>query len=263
MPSNAPARFDRIAANFATSEVHRTSPTMHHLHALLDLPPGAAVCDVACGAGHLALSFAERAGRIVAVDPAPNMLAVCARMAAERDVPLETVLAHAETIPLPTGTFHAVLSRLAPHHFADIEAAVREMARLARPGGWVAVIDLEGHPDPDIDAFNHFIEVLHDPTHVRSYTAQRWRELFEGAGLTVEVLEPRQRESVSGVPVKRWCEIASSGVAAEEAIRAALRAAPPHYLEELDIREVDGEFYIPVRTVLIAGRRLREDIPCQ
>jgi ubiquinone/menaquinone biosynthesis C-methylase UbiE len=69
-------RFDKIAENFATSEVHRSSPTMEALHETLGPQTGRAICDVACGAGHLALSFAdEHPARLVAVDPAPNMLA--------------------------------------------------------------------------------------------------------------------------------------------------------------------------------------------
>ena len=48
-------RFDKIAENFATSEVHRSSPTMAALHETLGPQKGSAICDVACGAGHLAL----------------------------------------------------------------------------------------------------------------------------------------------------------------------------------------------------------------
>jgi 2-polyprenyl-3-methyl-5-hydroxy-6-metoxy-1,4-benzoquinol methylase len=58
----ASQRFNRINANVVTSEVHRSSPTMQRLHMLLGNEQMTAVCDVACGAGHLSLSFARRAG---------------------------------------------------------------------------------------------------------------------------------------------------------------------------------------------------------
>ncbi|HLZ69102.1 MAG TPA: class I SAM-dependent methyltransferase [Dehalococcoidia bacterium] len=255
MTTTAAARFDKIAANFATSEVHSSSPTMRRLHELIALPESAAVCDVACGAGHLALSFSGRAARICGVDPAPAMLDAFATLASERGVAVECIQAYAERIPLPDASFDLVVTRLAAHHFARIEAAVAEMARLTRPGGSVAVIDLEGDAEPAIDAFNHRLELLHDPTHVRSYPAARWRELLEDAGLRVEALERRQRESPAGVPSKRWCEIAGSGAAAEAAIRDLLAAADPATREALGI-EADGEeFRIPVRTVLlVAGK---------
>ena len=96
------------------------------------------------------------------------------RLAAERGVAVET----AEAMPLPAESFELVVCQVAAHHFSDLPRAMGEMVRLTRPGGHVAVIDMEGDADPDLDAFNHEIEVLHDPTHVRPYTAKAWRELF-------------------------------------------------------------------------------------
>jgi ubiquinone/menaquinone biosynthesis C-methylase UbiE len=255
MMTTSAARFDTIAANFATSEVHSSSPTMRRLHELISLPAGAAVCDVACGAGHMALSFAGRAARIVGVDPAPKMLDAFRSLAAERGMAFESLQAFAEDVPLPSASFDVVVTRLAAHHFARIEAAVAEMARLVRSGGTVAVIDLEGDEDPVVDALNHYLEMLHDPTHVRSYTSRRWQALLERAGLTVEVREARRRESPTGVPIRRWCEIAGSGAKAERQIRATLAAADEALLAALEI-EADGEeFRIPVRTTMLVARK--------
>ncbi|WP_217166249.1 class I SAM-dependent methyltransferase [Streptomyces sp. AC512_CC834] len=247
-------RFDKIAENFATSEVHRSSPTMEALHETLGPQTGSAICDVACGAGHLALSFAgERPARLVGVDPAPNMLESFRRLAAERGAPVETVEAHAEELPFPDASFDLVVSRLAPHHFRDIPRAVAEMARLLRPGGRLAVIDLEGHDEPEIDALNHALEILHDPTHRRSYTLAEWTRFLLDAGLNVPVARGSQSESRTGVPVKRWCEIASSGAEAEEAIRRRLAEAPAPHREALGIRQDGDEYLIPVRTCMVIG----------
>ncbi|WP_406175165.1 class I SAM-dependent methyltransferase [Streptomyces sp. NBC_00996] len=247
-------RFDKIAENFATSEVHRSSPTMEALHETLGPQTGREICDVACGAGHLALSFAdELPARLVAVDPAPNMLASVHKLAAERGATVETAQAYAEELPFSDASFDLVVSRLAPHHFRDMPTAVGEMARLLRPGGRLAVIDLEGHEDPDIDALNHELEMLHDPTHQRSYTLTEWIGFLQGAGLNVPVARGSQSESRTGVPVKRWCEIASSGAEAERAIRARLAEAPAPYRDALGIRQDGGEFFIPVRTCMVIG----------
>ena len=247
-------RFDAIAGNYATSEVHLRSPTRDRLHALLGRVDS--VCDVASGAGHTGLGFAGIASRIVAVDPAPNMLAQVRRLAAERDVAVETVEAFAEAIPLPGESFDLVVCRVAAHHFSDLPRAMAEMTRLTRPGGHVAVIDMEGDEDPAIDALNHDIEVLHDPTHVRSYPVSHWRALFAANGLWVEACENRCWEFPAGLTVGRWCELGNSGTAALETIRARLAAAPPEWLAELEIaRDRDGEFRIPVRTLLILGRK--------
>ena len=257
MTASAPEHFDAIAGRYAASEVHANSPTIRRLRALLALTSPCAICDVACGPGHLALSFADRASRIVGVDAAPNMLHQFERLAAERNTTIETVCARAESIPLPADSFDAVVSRLAPHHFADVPKAVGEMTRLAKPGGYVAVIDLEGNEDPELDDFNHKIEVLHDPSHIRSYTAARWRELFETNGLVVKALESKQTELPAGLTVRRWCEIGNTPPDDELKIRALLAAAPKDHLAGLGIRHDNDEYRIPVRTLIIVGRKPR------
>jgi SAM-dependent methyltransferase len=249
------ARFDRLAENFATSEVHRSSPTIQRLHALLDFTEPFSVCDVACGAGHLALSFQAVASRIMGVDPAPGMLRAFQELAAERGLEVETRCAVAEDIPLPSSSFDLVTSRLAPHHFRDVERALAEMARITRPGGCVAVIDLQGFEDPAVDDFNHRLEILHDPTHVRSYLPSRWRSIFEQSGLCALHVETDLSERPQGTTVARWCEIASSGAEAEAEIRKLLRQAPAELLSALSIRREGTEFVVPARTLLIVGKK--------
>ena len=256
MPASpsATARFNSNSQNYATSAVHQRSPTIDRLHALLVGEPVEAVCDIGCGAGHLGLSFAGRARRIVLVDPAPNMLAAARQLAAERDVPVETCQSRAEDIPLSSGQFDLVCSRLAAHHFSDIGASVAQMARIARPGGSVAIIDHHGDDDPEADEFNHRLELLHDPTHVRSYKKNRWLELICDAGMTVLRCEDKLSELPSGLSIKQWCEIASSGAAAERQIHQSLHDASDSLRSRLGVWSEDGEFYIPVRTLLILGR---------
>ncbi len=253
--ATAPEHFNAIASHYAASEVYANSPTIRRLHELLDPKRPDSICDVACGPGHLALSFAGKASRIVGVDAAPNMLRQFERLAKERGVKVETVLADAGSVPLPSNSFDAVVSRLAPHHFPDAVNAIREMTRLVKVGGCVAVIDLEGDENPVLDELNHKIEVLHDPSHVRSYTSARWREFFELNGLAIETLEAKQTELPGGLSIRRWCEIGSTTPEAQAKIWALLAAAPKEHLAGLGIRFADGEFCIPVRTLIILGRK--------
>jgi ubiquinone/menaquinone biosynthesis C-methylase UbiE len=255
MTKSAPEHFNDVASQYAASEVHANSPSIRRLHELIAPKKLAAICDVACGPGHLALSFAGKVQRIVGVDAAPNMLRQFERLAQERGVNIESVQAFAENIPLASNSFDAVVSRLAPHHFLDPAKAVREMTRLAKRGGSVAVIDLEGSVDPVLDALNHEIEVLHDPTHVRSYSAPTWRWYFEVAGLTIETLESGHTELTGGLSIRRWCQIGNTEAASLEKIHARLRRASTEQLSKLGIHFENGEFYIPVRTLIILGRK--------
>lgn len=249
-------RFDTIASNYASSEVHRDSPSIRRVHALLEDADIDSVCDVACGAGHFGLSFAGKAARLVAVDPARNMLACATTLAAAAQVALEVVESTAEQIPLASGQFDLVMTRLAAHHFYSVPEALAEMARLAKPGGHVVAIDLEGFDDGVIDDINHRLEVLHDPTHVRSYTASQWQAWFEQAGLQISHVDTDGTERPQGVPVSRWCDIAGSGAAAKEDIIGLLDALPDAARAALRIRRnPQGEYLMPVRTVTIVARK--------
>lgn len=254
MDSSSSKRFNSIASGYASSEVHSGSPTLDRLHTLL--PHIDSVCDIASGTGHTGLGFAGIASRIVAIDPAPNMLVEVRRLAAERGVVVETIEAFAESIPLASASFDLVVCRLAAHHFSDLPKALSEMTRLAKLGGYVAIIDMEGDENPDLDALNHEIEVLHDPTHVRSYTAKYWRELFVANELEVLACENRCWEIPGGLTAKRWCDLGNSGDEAFHAIQNRLASTPMDELAALEItQDGDGGFRLPIRTLLILGRK--------
>src|SRR5262249_56206121 len=69
-------------------------------------------------------------------------------------------------LPWPDASFSIVTSRFAFHHFLDPLAVLREMRRVAAPGGRVVVVD--STPDTRCaDAFNR-MERLPDPSHVPS-----------------------------------------------------------------------------------------------
>jgi SAM-dependent methyltransferase len=100
--------------------------------------PGPRVLDVGCGTGALALAAAARVapdGKVTGVDPNPEMLAVARRKPAA----VEWRDGRAEALPFADAAFDAVLSQFAMMFFDDRVAALREMRRVLRPGGRLAV----------------------------------------------------------------------------------------------------------------------------
>ena len=100
--------------------------------------PGQCVLDVACGTGVLACAAADRVGSggaVMGLDPSEEMLAVAKR---KNDV-IEWRLGRAEALPLPDGSFDAVVSQFGFMFFEDKPAGLREMMRVLRPGGHLAV----------------------------------------------------------------------------------------------------------------------------
>src|SRR5690606_39820909 len=60
---------------------------------------------------------------------------------------------YAEDLPFADGSFDLVTCRIAPHHFADVQRAVHEVARVLRPGGLFLLIDSVAPEDPELDEF--------------------------------------------------------------------------------------------------------------
>jgi ubiquinone/menaquinone biosynthesis C-methylase UbiE len=96
------------------------------------------VLDVACGTGVVARTAADRMGgrgRVAGLDRNQGMLAVAGRLRPD----LEWHEGDAAELPFADASFDAVLCQSALMFFPDRVAALREMARVAAPGGTVAV----------------------------------------------------------------------------------------------------------------------------
>jgi SAM-dependent methyltransferase len=182
-------RWSTHAEAYRRSEAHRGGAD---LDLLVEWAEGGTALDVATGGGHVARRLREAGLDVVTVDPAPGMQA--------------DVLSTAEHLPFADGSFDVVVSRIAPHHFPDIRAAVSEMARVSRD--LVLVVDNLYRGEAVEEA-----ERLRDPTHVRTYSEEEWRELFEQAGLGVEAVELLETK----IDVEAW--LARSGCEGEEAER--------------------------------------------
>ena len=105
---------------------------------LAGIRPGQAVLDVACGTGIVARTVADRlgsTGRVVGLDLNEGMLAVARQVRPELDWRQGDVAGP----PFADGSFDTVLCQMALMFFPDRPGALREMARVVRPGGLVAL----------------------------------------------------------------------------------------------------------------------------
>jgi SAM-dependent methyltransferase len=148
--------------------------------------------DVASGGGHVSRRLREAGVEVVSSDPAPGMR--------------PDVVCRAEDLPFADASFDVVACRLAAHHFEDVEAGVREMARVA--SDLVLVVDNLRMSDADEEASR-----LRDPSHVRNYSDEEWRALFAGAGLDVEEARTLERR----IEFEPWLD--RTGCTGEDAAR--------------------------------------------
>jgi SAM-dependent methyltransferase len=110
------------------------------------LLPGEHVVDVGCGAGldsMIAARMVGSEGRVVGVDMTPAMLAKARASAAEMGIANLTVReGYAEALPVPDGWADVVISNGVLNLVPDKAAALREIARVLKPGGRVQIADI-------------------------------------------------------------------------------------------------------------------------
>jgi ubiquinone/menaquinone biosynthesis C-methylase UbiE len=157
------------AEGYRESEAHRSG---RDLDLFAEWAAGQTVLDVATGGGHVARRLREAGCTVVTCDPAPGMKA--------------DVLCHAEHLPFADGSFDVVTCRVAAHHFEDVAAALREMARVTAE--LVLVAD-----NLFVDEAGEEADRLRDPTHVRNHSEDEWRGLLADAGLDLEQFEREEK----------------------------------------------------------------------
>jgi len=118
--------------------------------------PGEHVVDVACGTGIVARQVAPRvgaSGTVVAVDVNPAMLMVARSLPAPTGATIDWREGSALALPLPDNTCDLALCQHGLQFFPDRLMALREMYRVLRPGGRIAVSvwrSLEHNPVPQM-----------------------------------------------------------------------------------------------------------------
>lgn len=102
------------------------------------------VGDLGCGTGQVATALAPNVARVVAIDASAEMLAAARRRL--RDAPnVEVRRGDLEALPLEDGVLDVAITALVLHHLPDPAAAIREAARVLKPGGRLLVIDMLPH----------------------------------------------------------------------------------------------------------------------
>jgi SAM-dependent methyltransferase len=153
------------AEAYRASDAHRSG---RDLELFAEWAEGETALDVATGGGHVANLLREAGLRVVTIDSAPGMK--------------PDVISRAEEIPFADASFDVVACRIAAHHFQDPAGALKEMARVSR--SLVLVAD-----NLLLDESREEADRLRDPTHVRNYSEEEWRGMFDAAGLDMEAFE--------------------------------------------------------------------------
>lgn len=241
-------QFGSQAEAYLSSAVHARSPDLDALTALMKDRCDARVLDLGCGGGHVTFNVASLVREVVAYDLSPEMLAVVARTAGERGFGnVTTRQGAAESLPFGDDSFDVVMSRFSAHHWRDLDAGLREAARVVKPGGTVAIVDTVTSGVPLIDTYLQAIELLRDCSHVRNYSRAEWEAAIARAGLFPGSVSPFRLR----LDFKSWVERMRTPKLQVEAIRTlqtAVSALVTRYFETED----DGSYRIDVALFMAA-----------
>ncbi len=245
MPRTLARSFGNVAALYDRVRPEYSKAALDRLCSELGLEPQSRVLDLAAGTGKLTRPLARRFDQVVAVEPDNDMRSLLLLPG------VEVLGGAAERIPLGDSSVDAVFVGEAFHWF-DGPAALRELARVLRPGGGLALVWKqwwETEPRITPEAAELLREPFERSGRARMMAETDWREAFPGSAF-----EPLQEETLldpAEVDADRLVDLyltGSSIAVLTDEERAALSAR----LRKL----VKGRYRIPIR-VELAWTRLR------
>jgi ubiquinone/menaquinone biosynthesis C-methylase UbiE len=175
--------FGKNASKYATSQVHKSGPSLPVLIDLAAPTENDIALDIATGTGHTSIALAPFVKTVTGLDLTPRMLEEARRLAAESELTNTSfVEGSAEALPFPASTFSLVTSRHAPHHFRHADRFLSEVLRVLRPSGRFLMSDQIAPTSESFDWID-FWERTRDPSHFRQRTVAEWERLAADAGL--------------------------------------------------------------------------------
>jgi ubiquinone/menaquinone biosynthesis C-methylase UbiE len=244
---------DKVAAQGQMAAIKR------RITEALALRPGDVVLDAGCGTGddtRAMSALVAPGGRAVGVDDHEPILAEARSRAAGSDLPVEFVLGDVERLPFADGTFSACRSERMFQHTGDPLQAMRELARVTRPGGQVIVFDTDWETElvdaADVATTRAIIQAHCDSLR-HGWIGRQLAGLMRQAGLGEIVVQPNTLMTTDGheaMELFQWQPFA------ERALRAGTitREQSDTWFADILRRHSEGRFFAAVTQFTVRGR---------
>lgn len=192
-PIAAGALFDWLKHADAQAPVQEIKRRMLELAAVHE---GDRVLDNGCGIGLETARLARRvgpSGRVVGIDVSPPMIAEARRRAGADAAHIEYAVMDAQRLDFPDGAFDLCRTERVLRYVEQPAQALREMARVVRPGGHVVAFDFDSDATvidaPDLVLVRRVREIL-DAAVPHSWIGRQLPRLFRQAGLVEVAVVP-------------------------------------------------------------------------
>lgn len=153
---------DRLIARLESRATDKVFTRLFDKYAdRIDPGPSGRVLEVGCGTGATTRALARRgvfSGKAIGVDQSVHFIQAARQFALDEGIArkVDFHVGDAHSLDFPDGTFDAVFAHTLISHVTDPEAVLREMVRVLRPGGTLAIFDGDyasmtyGHPDHEL-----------------------------------------------------------------------------------------------------------------
>lgn len=246
--------FTQQADRFAANPLMNNSERLARLVNAVNPPSQGRVLDVATGPGFVAEAFISQDRMVIGVDVtrAPFEIAI-KRLNGRNPYYLNFQLADVSRLPFAEAVFDVVVSRFALHHMEHPKQVLKEMARVCRTNGVVAVEDIVVSEHPRRAAYQNRFEKIRDPSHTKAQRLTHLLKMFTAAKLEVEnVLMGFLLQEVD-----TWLANAHTRPSrAFNARRLIERDAEEDLSGTQPFRDRDGQLKFSQRTAIIVGRKL-------
>lgn len=246
-------RYAKYGESYITSLNHARGAELDRLIELAKPEPTWIMLDVATGGGHIALKFSPYVKEVIATDLTPKMVERAAAFITGLGVTnVRFEPADAENLPFKDEQFDLVTCRIAAHHFPDPQRFIRESVRVLQRGGLLLVQDQVLPEDTLAARYVDQIERLRDPSHHGAHSRTEWMNMFQNAGLIIEVVEEIVKKHILNL----WAKRQGCSLETIERLEHLIKDAPPIAADWLDAKlNASGELTFVNHHILISGRK--------
>ena len=176
-------QFTKQAIPFANVLGHSNEEAMKLFIRMTNMNSQNTVLDVACGPGLLACALAPHAQHVTGIDLVPAMIEKAKKSQHEKGLSnIDWKVGDVLPLPFSDSLFSVVAARYVFHHFLKPDAVLKEMVRVAKPYGKVAIIDVFTSSSAQSDAYDQ-VERLKDPSHVHTFPLADLQRMASSVGL--------------------------------------------------------------------------------
>jgi ubiquinone/menaquinone biosynthesis C-methylase UbiE len=242
-------QFGKTAASYLTSTPHALGKSLERLVALTSPQKDWRVLDVATGGGHVAYTFAPHVARVWATDITQEMLDLVKAEAQKRGLAnVRTAYGKAEALPFEDASFDLVTCRIAPHHFESIPEFLAEAHRVLKPSGAFALVD-NVVPGGSVGDYINAFERFRDPSHLRAWTMEEWRDALKKTGFAIE----HEEQIYKSMDFKPWA--ARHDATMQSLLKAMLVQVTPEVNEALEPKIEGDKVTFRLREGLFIAKR--------